>query len=183
MSGEEKELKVIDKIEYEYPENFTILNESYDVQNKMSRDYYGSWILRTYAGQTANNWDINASMENYSTKNLDSISADWKEYFENIIKNKGRQNFFRYLGALFYQYLGTEERLIISKTQKNYGLDSNRTNFLSTCKFEESLLKGLSEKARRIFGKDIILDTQTLGDRLVHRSIINWTFWSAMYQQ
>lgn len=169
LSGEEKELKIIDKIEYEYPENFAILNESYDVQNKMSRDYYGSWILRTYAGQMANNWDINASMENYSTKSLNTIGADWKEYFENVIKNKEGQNFFQNFGALFYQYLGTEERLIISKIQKNYGLDSNSTNFLSICKFEETLLKGLSEKVRRIFSRDIILDTQTLGDRLVFR--------------
>ena len=169
LNGDKKDLKIIDKVDYEYPENFTTLNESYDIQSKISKDYYGNLVLRTYAGQIADNWDINASMEIYSTKNLNSINTNWKDYFEDIINNKEEQVFFSNFGALFYQYLGTEERLIISKIQKNYGLDSANTNFLSTCKFEDSLLKGLSERVKNIFGKDIILDTQTLGDRLVFR--------------
>ena len=48
-------------------------------------------------------------------------------------------------------------------------MDSNNTNFLSACKFEKVLLDGLSKKVIEIFGRDIILDTQTLGDRLVFR--------------
>ena len=169
LNGRENELKIIDSIENNYPKDFFELNEGYNVQNKVSRDYYGNLVLRTYAGQTSNNWDINSSIENYSTKNLNTISANWKEYFEGIIENKEKEAFFQNLGQLFYQYLGTEERLIISKIQKNYGLDSNNTNFLSACKFEKVLLDGLSKKVIEIFDRDIILDTQTLGDRLVFR--------------
>lgn len=169
FSGEEDQLKIIDKIEYDFPETFSVLNESYDIQNKIMRDYYGNWVLRTYAGQTVENWDINSPLENFSTNNLNVINGDWKQQFERIIESKDSSNFFQSFGALFYQYLGTEERLIISKIQKNYGLDSNNNNFLSTCKFEEDLLKGLSNKIREIFNRDILLDTQTLGDRLVFR--------------
>lgn len=118
LNGRENELKIIDSIENNYPKDFFELNEGYNVQNKVLRDYYGNLVLRTYAGQTSNNWDINSSIENYSTKNLNTISANWKEYFEGIIENKEKEAFFQNLGQLFYQYLGTEERLIISKIQK-----------------------------------------------------------------
>lgn len=53
--------------------------------------------------------------------------------------------------------------------QKNYGLDSNNTNYLTSFKFEERLLKELADNVKRIFKKDIVLDNQTLGDRLVFR--------------
>lgn len=70
---------------------------------------------------------------------------------------------------MFYQYIGTEERLTICKTQKNYGLDSNNTNYLSSFKYQEELLNELAAKVKQYFRKDICLDSQTLGDRLVFR--------------
>lgn len=53
--------------------------------------------------------------------------------------------------------------------QKNYGLDSTNTNYLTSFKFEDKVLQELSVNVKRIFKKDIILDTQTLGDRLGFR--------------
>lgn len=169
FNGNNKELKIIEGIEYDFPDSLSSLNESYDVASKMSRDFWGNWMLRVYSGQAINNWDINASLESYNTKNLNVIGGDWEEFLNNIIKNKEYCSFFQQCGSLFYQYLGTEERLIICKMQKNYGLDSNNTNYLTAYKFEEKLLQGLSEHVKKIFNRDIILDTQTLGDRLVFR--------------
>lgn len=53
--------------------------------------------------------------------------------------------------------------------QKNYGLDSSNTNFLTSFKFEEKLLNELADSVKRILKKDIVLDNQTLGDRVVFR--------------
>ena len=77
--------------------------------------------------------------------------------------------FLNWYGSLFYQYMGTEERLTICKSQKNYGLDSSSTNYLSSFKYKAKLLNDLSCKIKQLFKKDIFLDTQTLGDRLAFR--------------
>ena len=89
--------------------------------------------------------------------------ADW------IIARKDKTDFLNWYGSLFFQYMGTEERLTICKSQKNYGLDSSSTNYLSSFKYKDKLLNDLSHKIKQLFKRDIFLDTQTLGDRLAFR--------------
>ena len=99
-----------------------------------------------------------------------SVAFYWiEDFFKNIVREKNEISFFQYFGPLFFRYLGTEERLTICKMQKNYGLDSTNTNYLTSFKFEDKVLQELSANVKRIFKKDIILDTQTLGDRLGFR--------------
>lgn len=169
LSGDMRDIKIIETIDYDYPSNLERIDESYDIKSRMAKDLYGNWILRTYSNKSDQPWDTNATFESYFTRNLNSIGEDWGTFFEDIIKNKEQNQFFQYLGSLFFQYLGTEERLTICKMQKNYGLDSNNTNYLTSFKFEERLLKELADNVKRIFKKDIVLDDQTLGDRLVFR--------------
>lgn len=169
LSGDMRDIKIIETIDYDYPSNLERIDESYDIKSRMAKDLYGNWILRTYSNKSDQPWDTNATFESYFTRNLNSIGEDWGTFFEDIIKNKEQNQFFQYLGSLFFQYLGTEERLTICKMQKNYGLDSNNTNYLTSFKFEERLLKELADNVKRIFKKDIVLDNQTLGDRLVFR--------------
>ena len=169
LSGDMRDIKMIETIDYDYPPDLTTLDENYDIKNRMTKDFYGNWILRTYSNKSDQLWDLNATFENYFTRNLNSIGGNWSAFFEDIIKNKEENQFFQYLGSLFFQYLGTEERLTICKMQKNYGLDSNNTNYLTSFKFEEKLLNELADNVKRIFKKDIVLDNQTLGDRLVFR--------------
>ncbi|MDD5791604.1 MAG: AAA family ATPase [Erysipelotrichaceae bacterium] len=77
--------------------------------------------------------------------------------------------------------MGTEERLTICKEQLNHGLDSNNTNYLSSFKFEAKLLKELSKNVKGIFDKCIILDTQTLGDRVVFRVGDNFEYIKGLF--
>lgn len=169
LSGDERDIKIIKNIEYSYPENFSELDSAYNVTSKMVKDQYGNWMLKSYSNKPSQGLDMTSSLESYFTRNMNTVGGSWMEHFSGIINRKDRTEFLNWYGSLFYQYIGTEERLTICKAQKNYGLDSSSTNYLSSFKYKDQLLNDLSCKIKQLFKKDICLDTQTLGDRLVFR--------------
>lgn len=140
LSGDKTDIKIINQIEYSYPESYQEVEESYNVKNKMTKDMYGNWILRTYLNKSNQPWDVNTTFESYFTRSLNSIAPEWEDFFKNIVREKNEISFFQYFGPLFFRYLGTEERLTICKMQKNYGLDSTNTNYLTSFKFEDKVL-------------------------------------------
>lgn len=169
LSGDMKDIKIIDDIDFLFPDTFGNIDEAYDVKNKMVQDQYGNWMLKVYSNKSTQMFDMSMSLENYFTKNVNTISGNWKQYFEDVVSRRHKEEFFRYFGSLFFQYLGTEERLTICKSQRNYGLNSNNINYLSSFKFKNELLENLAVKVKSLFHKDIYLDTQTLGEQLVFR--------------
>lgn len=169
LSGDNRDIKIINSIDYPFPQNFSELDNAYDVSSKMVKDQYGNWMLKSYSNKSTQVLDMSASLESYFTRTMNTIGGDWYEHFAGIIERKEKSEFFNWCGSLFYQYMGTEERLTICKTQKNYGLDSNNTNYLSSFKYQNQVLSDLATKVKQFFKKDIYLDGQTLGDRLVFR--------------
>lgn len=169
LSGDNRDMKIINKIEHPFPENFDEIDATYDLASKMIQDQYGNWMLKSYSNKPTQVLDMSASLESYFTRNMDTIGGNWREHYSGIINRKDSIEFLHWYGSLFYQYMGTEERLTICKTQKNYGLDSSSTNYLSSFKYQDKLLNDLSDRIMQLFDKDIFLDTQTLGDRLVFR--------------
>lgn len=79
------------------------------------------------------------------------------------------KNFIDRYGELFFNYLGTEEKLLMCKSQKKYGLQDNNTNFLSEVQFNSKLLKELSKHTKEMFEKDIYIDRYSWGDRIAFR--------------
>lgn len=169
LSGDKRDIKIINSIEHSYPESFSELDNAYNVTSKMVKDQYGNWMLKSYSNKPAQGLDMTSSLESYFTRNMNTVGGSWMEHFSGIIDRKDRTEFLNWYGSLFYQYIGTEERLTICKAQKNYGLDSSSTNYLSSFKYKDQLLNDLSCRIKQLFKKDICLDTQTLGDRLVFR--------------
>lgn len=169
LSGDNRDIKIINGIENPFPKSFSELDNVYDVSSKMVKDQYGNWMLKSYSNKPTQVLDMTASLESYFTRSMNTISGNWFEHFAGIIERKDKFEFFSWYGSLFYQYIGTEERLTICKTQKNYGLDSNNTNYLSSFKYQNKILDDLAAKVKQFFKKDIYLDGQTLGDRLVFR--------------
>lgn len=168
LNGRKEHTKILKEIEYEAPRNLDELDNRYNISKKITRDIHGNWRLRVYSNTNTNEIGIYDSFDSYYSKNLHSFSGDWKKQYEHIIEEQN-PTFFEYLGALFFQYVGTEERLLISKTQKDYGLDSDNLNFLSSFKFQHKILSALRTNVLKLFKKDIVLDAQTLGDRLTFR--------------
>ena len=134
LSGDNRDIKIINSIENPLPKSFSELDNVYDVSSKMVKDQYGNWMLKSYSNKPTQVLDMTASLESYFTRSMNTISGNWFEHFAGIIERKDKIEFFNWYGSLFYQYIGTEERLTICKTQKNYGLDSNNTNYLSSFK-------------------------------------------------
>lgn len=185
LAGEHHDMKIISSMDYPFPMSFSELDSAYNVTSKMVKDQYGNWFLKAYSNKPTQILDMNASLESYFTRNMNTISGNWLDHLSGIVARKEKDAFFIWYGSLFYQYIGTEERLTICKMQKNYGLDSNNTNYLSSFKYEVNLLSELSHKVKQLFNKDIFLDSQTLGDRLAFRVGENFDYVrnSAIYQQ
>lgn len=79
------------------------------------------------------------------------------------------EEFIRTYGNLFFNYLGTEEKLLLCKRQKKYGLQDNNTNFLSEVQFNSKLLKNLSKYTKSMFKKDLYLDRFSWGESILFR--------------
>lgn len=169
LNGDSRDIKIIDKIDFPFPENFSEVNTTYDIASKMVKDQYGIWMLKAYSNKPNQVLDMTSTLESYFTRSMNTIDGDWNAHFEGIVSRKDSNAFLNWFGALFYQYIGTEERLTICKTQKNYGLDINQTNYVSSFKYQDQLLCELAAKVKQLFHKDIYLDDRTLGDRLVFR--------------
>ncbi len=169
LSGDRIDIKIIADMQCTLPKDLCELDEAYNIESKMAQDIHGNWMLKVYTNKPDSGLDMTASLESYFTRNVNMYSGDWREHYTNIIKEGNMEEFLHWLGTLFYQYLGTEERLTICKTQRNYGMDSNSTNYLSSFRFNEELLTNLSNKVKMYFKKDIYLDSRTLGDRLAFR--------------
>lgn len=169
LSGDHNDLKILSEVSFAFPNSFSEFNTAYNVESKMFQDSYGNWLLKVYSNKPGQPWDMSTNLENYFTRNINSFGGNWQENCEDIIQRHDSRDFFYWYGALFFQYLGTEERLTICKKQKNYGMDTNGTNYLTSFKYQNKLLQELTCKVKQLFHKDIYLDSQTLGDRLAFR--------------
>lgn len=169
LNGDNDDLKIISVLEHEFPASLEELDTAYDLCKKVTKNLYGDWSLKGFANKPPRSWDINNSIESLYTSNMTVMGRDWKKYLTDVISGKRYADYFRIMGPLFCQYIGTEERLTICKTQKSYGLDSHSTNYLSFCRNKVKVLNELSRKVQKLFFKDIYLDYQTLGDRLTFR--------------
>lgn len=84
--------------------------------------------------------------------------------------------FINTYGNIFFNYLGTEEKLLMCKRQKQYGLQDHNTNFLSEVQFNSNLLNELSKHTKTMFNKDIYLDRFSWGESILFRVGDNFDF-------
>lgn len=169
LAGEDENIDIIEDLKFSFPENKETFIKSYDIRNKISIDLNNNHVLRVYSNKNVQSVDSNMSFESRFSRDVTYIDSFWEENLDSILENKNNTDFFRIFGQLFYQYLGTEEKLLMSNKQKNYGLDSQQLNFLSSIKFNKRVLKELSDYTKEMFNKDLYLDTETLGESVVFR--------------
>ena len=169
LLGDFNDLKIINNLSFDYPSDLSDLNQSYNLSKKISKDSNGNWFMRVYTNKPHSELDMNSSLESYYAHNFNLYGGKWENHYEGVIQRKDNRDFFNNLGSLFFNYIGTEERLTICKTQKNYGMDSGSINYLSSYKFNKELLDSLQSNIKQLFKKDIYLDTHTLGERIAFR--------------
>ncbi|NEG89958.1 ATP-dependent nuclease [Bifidobacterium aerophilum] len=169
LFGKENIRKIISNIDHQLPESFDALNSTYNITNKVYKDSNGNWNLKSYSN-TIDNYDyMNSIVADIYTQTASGYSNNPCTDIDLCIKNRDNLSFRKLCGSLFFQYLGTEERLSICKMQKNLGVDDYRSNLLSSIKHHPKTLKALSTSTKNIFNKEIYLDTDTLGDRICFR--------------
>ena len=97
----------------------------------------------------------------------DSIGETSGPFYEQNIDSENV--FINNYGRLFFNYLGTEEKLLMCKKQKKYGIQDYNTNFLSEVQFNLKLIDELSRYTKEMFNKDIYLDRYSWGENLLFR--------------
>lgn len=172
LVGDLNDLKIINDIGFTMPSSFEELDESYDIKNRVIRDEYGNINFKYFVNKPDRGFNGNISMDNYLSRNMPSFGGfdfNIENKTSEIISSDDKNEFLRYFGGFFFQYLGTEERLMICKTQTNYGLNSNSVNYLSSFRYDKKLLDELAEYTKQLFRKDILLDVHTLGSYIGFR--------------
>lgn len=102
------------------------------------------------------------------------LSGD--SYPITVLSGKSITPFINTYGSLFVNYLGTEEKLLLCKKQRNYGYEDHTTNFLSEVQRNAFLINSLAVYTKKLFNKDIFLDRYTLGSSLQFRVGENFDF-------
>ena len=170
FGSESVENNIINKIDFNWPTSIVELDEYYKLSDKIFSDRNLNYSLKSYSNKQNQYFDRNSSIESLFTSSVSrSYNGDLKKLLEEYLKEKNYSEFLNWCGELFYLYLGTEERLMISKKQKNCGIDSGEMNFLSTFKFEFDALKELRKNIKSIFNKDVCLDGDTFGESIAIR--------------
>ena len=190
--------KIIKKMSYVLPNNKNDFIEKYNLKQKIFKNSDGSYYIRTYSGIYSNNGvTMENSMGDYIDTGNINIESNWEDELqicvdkfskhvdqhlkaienEDITQNEDYVNIFvdRY-GKLFFNYLGTEEKLLLCKKQRRYGLQDYNTNFLSEAQFNSKLLNDLSKNTKKMFGKDIYLDRYSSGSNIFFRIGENFDF-------
>ena len=153
-------------IDYSVPNTYEEINDAYEIDEKMVRTPYGyrntDYCLVTVSVDDDGNVSLNS--------NLNTISSDtsWHSYAAGQFKNEFHdsalsafQELLPIIGSSLVNYCGTSERPLLAYGQRRFGPKDNDTNLLSTIQYDTDLLDGLSTTAKRLFGLDVLLDTET----------------------
>lgn len=153
-------------IDYSVPKTYEEINDAYNIDEKMIRTQYGyrntDYCLVTVSVDDNGNVSLNS--------NLNTIGSDtsWHSYAAGQFKNDfydSALSAFRELlptiGSSLVNYCGTSERPLLAYGQKRFGPKDSETNLLSTIQYDADLLDGLSTTTKRLFGLDVLLDTET----------------------
>ena len=113
LSGDQRDIKIINSINYPYPQSFEDFNATYNLSTKLIKSHSGNWLFKAYSNKPAQPLNLSSNLENYFTRSANSFNGDWKTQFQKIIEGNNQNSFLSWFGPLFFQYLGTEERLTL----------------------------------------------------------------------
>ncbi|MGN1337409.1 MAG: ATP-dependent nuclease [Candidatus Coprovivens sp.] len=189
--GNDNSNVIIKEVCFDFPNNSDDFISSYKIDKRIVSSN-GNCFLKNYSGlcESINNGrTIDDSLNN---NNNYCFSNDWKSQLkENIlILNQNdidvnndwisnmKNDFIKMYGSLFYQYLGTEERLLMCKKQARHGFDSYSSNLLSEFSNRPEIMKELSNIVYQLFGKYIYLDQVCLSNSIGIRVSDDFDFYN-----
>ena len=148
LSQINKDKCIVGEIEFKYPNSFEELNETYKIEDKLTLpDSHGNIYLKVY-----NNFKGNNQYPQYKGK----------EYLQRGINEKVKDYFLNY-GALFFSYLGTENRLtMLNETMISTSFMEYNVSFISdiinNLESKGPITEQLSILSKKMFFKDVLFD-------------------------
>lgn len=147
--------------ETELHEMIDIFNNSKNDEDMLKRKFGLPEDAVIYEDKYAEYQENGQTVKKYLSGGRYSLSDDMEHR---------KSRFIEVYGPIFMSYLGTEEKLLLCKKQKAYGLEDDQTNFLSEIQFDGTVLEQLSKYTKKLFNKDIFLDNYTGGSSIMFRT-------------
>lgn len=160
---------IIDSIDLAIPKNAEDLDGSYGLTGHVVRGMNG-WRVRDFC----NIGTQLSPSSGYTYRSLPcsfSLQDDWRACLNNLLQpnetdhsleEKERQRqILQFLGPMFVDYAGTEDRLLLSIGEPARGVRDDSYNTLSAALDVDDTCSTISETVKRLFHKDIALDNTT----------------------
>lgn len=160
---------ITDSIDLALPKKVEELDDSYELTGHVVRGMNG-WRVRDFC-------NIGTQLSpsgGYTYRSLPcsfSLQDDWRACLNHLLQpnetdypleEKERQRqILQFLGPMFVDYTGTEDRLLLSIGEPARGVRDDSYNTLSAALDVDETCSTISETVKRLFHKDIALDNTT----------------------
>lgn len=160
---------ITDSIDLAFPKNVEELDDSYELTGHVVRGMNG-WRVKDFC-------NIGTQLSpsgGYTYRSLPcsfSLQDDWRVCLNHLLQpnetdypleEKERQRqILQFLGPMFVDYTGTEDRLLLSIGEPARGVRDDSYNTLSAALDVDETCGTISETVKRLFHKDIALDNTT----------------------
>lgn len=171
--GESTKRVVFNEIHLNFPANSNEIIDTYGLDDKVVR-CNGGWRLRDYCN-TGINWTPGgiAFSPNYRTPCF-SPTDDWRKSFSRCFDDdnyegpeQARREALRFFGPAMVDYVGTEDRLLMSIGDQAYGINDDNYNSLSSAYDTDPDCKTIASEITPLFNRDVVLDASTSRQRIV----------------
>lgn len=173
--------RVFSEIGLPRPLSLEELDASIGIKDKICRDQHGNWKNIDCCGSSLRYTFLNGALQpSQLSKVTYGGTPNWKDMVESWISERAlgpgtwdRASFFSFIGPSLVNYLGTEDRLLLSLGEHYYGRLDSETNYLSSTVMNEALYEQLSEETLRQFGKRVYPDIHSSGGALLLRTCVS----------
>ena len=160
---------ITDSIDLTLPKNVEDLDDSYGLSDHVVRGMNG-WRVRDFCN-IGTQLTPNGGYAYQSLPCSFSLQDDWHTCLNHLLQpsetdypleEKERQRqILQFLGPMFVDYTGTEDRLLLSIGEPARGVRDDSYNTLSAALDVDETCSSISETVKRLFHKDIALDNTT----------------------
>lgn len=171
--GEHTKRIVFREIHLNLPASSDEINDAYGLDDKVVR-CNGGWRLRDYCN-TGINWSPGgiAFSPNYRSPCF-SPTEDWHKSFAQCFDGdhyggpeQARRESLRFFGPAMVDYVGTEDRLLMSVGDQAYGINDDNYNSLSSAYDTDPDCESIASEITTLFNRDVVLDASTSRQRIV----------------
>ncbi len=155
---------VFDHIDLSMPASSVDLASSYSLESRVVK-HDGGWRVRDYCN-TGKRLSPDGGYTSCPRQSSFFSAVSWADGLDSVLSNhdahggerEARREALEFFGPCMVDYVGTEDRLLLSIGDRAYGHRDNDYNILSSVLDYDPECVAISGDIRKLFGKDIVLD-------------------------